>query len=174
MAASGAARRVVRALRPFMLGCPSLSTAVKAKHAAIDSVLESALELGDIAPAYSNLTPEQQEQGAEDAIEAGRVDGEYQQDPGQLELDETTREDAPDEGTDELGSARATTGGYHTPLLSPPLPCGLSVSPYHTLLMPLTPLTHLRCFNLHWCAPIGIINRIHAGAHHVPDGAAYP
>jgi hypothetical protein len=67
MAASGASHRVVGALRIFMFGCPGLTATGKAKHAALDSICGTAFEIGDIMPATSNLTPEQQEQQAQDA-----------------------------------------------------------------------------------------------------------
>ena len=111
MAASGAAHRVVQALKVFTFGCPGLTSAGKAKHTALDSVCSSALELGDIAPATSNLTAEQQEQAARDAAEAAPIDEVHRHDMGELNWEEVTRDDSPNDPTeealDELGTARA-------------------------------------------------------------------
>ena len=70
------------------------------------------LELGDIAPAHSNLTPEQQEQAAQDAAGGAQVDADHQHDPGELNWDEATREDADLDGQlDELATVRQKTSG---------------------------------------------------------------
>ena len=116
MAASGASHRVVGALRIFMFGCPGLTATGKAKHAALDSICGTAFEIGDIMPATSNLTPEQQEQQAQDAAataEGATTDEAHMDEIHDLNWEARQGEDELE--TDELDELETARAGQAAP-----------------------------------------------------------
>ena len=111
MSASGAAHRVIRALKDFTFGVASMTVTTRAKNEAVDSVCceGGVFEMGDIAPVLTTRTLEQQVAAAAAAAAATANEGEGGREGEGHEIPSLDWE-APQDTTDEADDELATCG----------------------------------------------------------------